>query len=198
MSSMRKPTIRHKYPKKSKIRISISRLICHLLLVPGLRAKAAFPSIRFVVSSNPEKTPDKKSPRSVHCDTSGGNPLAMRILHTREPPGRPRSNISFRYYASLQVQNINAQAQKRQVFYFLVFPCPKLQTRPTLDKKIQEPFEREPENPINHPAGSISPKTRFLRKDAASFIATSCVSPVLLDFNSIFRSLSPLGPTTTL
>ena len=195
---MRKPTIKHRYPKKSKIRISISRLICHLLPVPGLRAKAAFLSIRFVVSSNPEKIPDKKSLRSVRCDTSGGNPLAKRKLHTRELPGRPRLNISFQNYASLQVQNINAPARKRQVFYFLPLPRPKPWTRPTFDKEIQNLFEGESKNLINYPTESISSEIRFLRKDAASLIATNCVSPVFLDFNSIFPSLSPFGPTTTL
>ena len=146
MSSMRKPTIRHKYPKKSKTRISISRLICHLLPVPGLRAKAAFPSIRFVVSSNPEKIPDKKSPRSVHCGTSGGNPLAKRILHTREPPGRPRSNISFRNCTSLQEQNINAQARKRQVFYFWFSLARHFRPDQRLIRKSRNLFERESEN----------------------------------------------------
>ena len=95
ISSKRRPTIKHKYPKKSKIRISISRLICHLLPVLGLRTKVAFPSIAFAVISSPVKIPDKKSPRSVHYDTSGGNPRAKRKQRTRELPGRPRSNISF-------------------------------------------------------------------------------------------------------
>ena len=95
ISSKRKPAIKHKYPKKSKIRISISRLICHLLPVLGLRTKTVFPSIAFAVISSPVKIPDKKSPRSVHYDTSGGNPLARRKQRTHELPGRPRSNISF-------------------------------------------------------------------------------------------------------
>ena len=125
MSSMRKPTIRHKYPKKSNIRISISRLICHLLPVLGLRTKTEFPSIAFAVISSPVKIPDKKSPRSVHYDTSGGNPLAKRKQRTRELPGRPRSNISFQNSASLQEQNINAWNRKRQVFYFSGFPFPQ-------------------------------------------------------------------------
>ena len=121
MSSMRKPTIRHKYPKKSKTRISISRLICHLLPVPGLRAKAAYPLIRFVVSSNPEKTPDKKSPRSVHCDTSGGNLLAKRILHTRELPGRPRSNISFQNSGLATGAEYKCPSPKTSSFLFFGF-----------------------------------------------------------------------------
>ena len=125
MSSMRKPTIRHKYPKKSKIRISISRLICHLLPVPGPRAKAVFPSIRFVVSSNPEKIPDKKSPRSVHCGTSGDNPLAKRIRHTRELPGRPRSNIPFQNSGLATGAEYKCLEPKTSSFLFFGFSFPE-------------------------------------------------------------------------
>ncbi len=60
MSSMRKPTIKHKYPKKRKIRISISRLIYHLLPVLGLRTKTTFLSIPLAVILSPVKIPDKK------------------------------------------------------------------------------------------------------------------------------------------
>ena len=123
MSSIRKPTIKHKYPNKSKTRISISRLICHLLLVLDLQPKTVFPSIAFSVISSPVKIPGKKSLRSVHYDTSGGNPLAKRKQHTRELPGKPRLNISFHSFAMLLVQNINAWARKRQVFYFLLIPA---------------------------------------------------------------------------
>ena len=150
MSSMRKPAIKHKYPKKSKIRISISRLICRLLLVLGLRTKTVFPSIAFVVISSPVKIPDKKSPRSVHYDTSGGNPLAKRKQRTRGLPGRPRSNISFQNSASLQEQNINAWNRKRQVFYFfrLSLPVNPGAERHFMEKSINR-FKTKPENLVN-------------------------------------------------
>lgn len=150
MSSMRKPAIKHKYPKKSNIRISISRLICRLLPVLGLRTKTVYPSIAFAVISSPVKIPDKKSPRSVHYDTSGGNPLAKRKQHTRELPGRPRSNISFLNSASLQEQNINAWNRKRQVFYFFRPPLPvnSKAERHYMGKSINR-FKTKPENLAN-------------------------------------------------
>lgn len=150
MSSMRKPTIKHRYPKKSKIRISISRLICRLLPVLGLRMKTEFPSIAFAVISSPVKIPDKKSPRSVHCDTSGGNPLAKHKQRTRGLPGRPRSNISFQNSASLQEQNINAWNRKRQVFYFFRFSLPvNSKTEQHFMGKSINRFKTKPENLAN-------------------------------------------------
>ena len=139
MSSMRKPTIKHKYPKKSNIRISISRLICHLLPVLGLRTKTAFPSISFAVTSNPVKIPDKKSPRSVHCDTSGGNPLAKRKQRTHELPGRPRLNISFQNSASLSGAKYKCLEPKTSSFlFFSAFPSHEPQSRTALHRKIQK------------------------------------------------------------
>lgn len=124
MSSMRKPTIKHKYPKKSNIRISISRLICRLLPVLGLRTKTVFPSIAFAVISSPVKIPDKKSPRSVHYDTSGGNPLATRKQRTRGLPGRPRSNISFQNSGLTTGAEYKCLEPKTSSFLFFRLPLP--------------------------------------------------------------------------
>ena len=142
MSSMRKPTIKHKYPKKSNIRISISRLICHLLPVLGLRTKTAFPSIAFAVTSSPVKIPDKKSPRSVHCDTSGGNPLAKRKQRTHELPGRPRLTISFQNSASLSGAKYKCLEPKTSSFlFFSAFPSHEPQSRTALHRKSKNSFK---------------------------------------------------------
>ena len=147
ISSKRRPTIKHRYPKKSKIRISISRLICHLLPVLGLRTKTVFPSIAFAVISSPVKIPDKKSPRSVHYGTSGGNPLAKRKQRTRELPGRPRSNISFQNSGLTTGAEYKCLEPKTSSFLFFRLSLPM---NPRAEQHFTEKsincFKTKPEN----------------------------------------------------
>ena len=200
MSSMRKPTIKHRYPKKSKIRISISRLICHSLPALNFRKKAADRSASPALISSPEKIPDKTSLHSAHCDTLGGNSLAKRKQRIHELPRRPRSDTLLSELRLTTGAEYKCPGPKTSRFLF--FSVSLSSTPPgavgASQRECRGRFANESENLMNHPADFISSEIRFSKKDAASLIATNCVSPVLRDLISILFSLRPLGPMTAL